>query len=139
MIDQSTELGAQVARHLRDDKVAWLTTVTPGGEPLPSPVWFLWDGGDGVLVFSLPDTPRTRNIAANPRVSLNFAGDGEGGDIVILSGRATIEPSGSADQVAAYVRKYQWGFDRLRVTPAQFAARYSVPIRITLTKVRGHR
>ena len=139
MIDESTGLGALVARHLREDRVAWLTTVTPGGSPLPAPVWFWWDGNDGVIVFSLPDTARTRNIEANPKVSLNFAGDGSGGDIVILSGRATIEAGGSADQVKPYVKKYGWGFERLRVTPQQFAQRYSVPIRIKLTKVRGHK
>ena len=86
MIDESTDLGALVARHLRDDRIVWLTTVTPGGAPLPSPVWFWWDGADTVYVFSLPDTARTRNIEANGKVSLNFAGDGSGGDIVILSG-----------------------------------------------------
>jgi PPOX class probable F420-dependent enzyme len=138
MIDESTDLGAQVARHLREERVAWLTTVTPAGAPLPSPVWFLWDGSDGVLVFSLPDTARTRNIEANPRVSINFAGNGSGGDVVILSGQATIV-GGSADRVAAYVKKYDRDFRRLKLTPEQFAARYSVPIRIQLTKVRGHR
>ena len=139
MIDESTDLGAQVARHLREDRVAWLTTVTPGGAPLPSPVWFLWDGSDGVLVFSLPDTARTRNLEANPKVSLNFAGDGSGGDIVILSGTATLLSEGSADRVEAYVNKYGWGFERLGITPEEFGARYSVPIRIRLTKVRGHK
>jgi hypothetical protein len=115
MIDETTDLGALVARHLREDRVAWLTTVTPG------------------------DPPRTRNIAHNPKVSINFAGDGAGGDIVILSGRAQLEASGRADQLAPYVEKYGWGFDRLRITPEQFAQRYSAPIRIRLTKVRGHK
>jgi PPOX class probable F420-dependent enzyme len=139
MIDESTELGALVARHLRGDRVAWLTTVTPGGAPVPSPVWFWWDGNDSVYVFSLADTARTRNIEANPKVSLNFEGDGAGGDIVILSGRATLEAGPAAHEIAPYVKKYSWGFERLRVTPEQFARRYSVPIRIRLTKVRGHR
>jgi PPOX class probable F420-dependent enzyme len=139
MIDESTDLGALVARHLREDRVAWLTTVTPGGAPLPSPVWFWWDGTDSVLVFSLPDTARTKNIAGNPKVSINFAGDGSGGDIVILSGTASIEGQGGADRVEPYVKKYQWGFDRLRITPEQFAQRYSIPIRVRLNKVRGHK
>ena len=91
MIDEGTEFGARAARHLRDDRIVWLTTVTPAGAPLPSPVWFLWDGSETVLLFSLAGTARTRNIEANPHVSLNFAGDGSGGDIVVLSGRATIE------------------------------------------------
>jgi PPOX class probable F420-dependent enzyme len=140
MIDESTALGAQVARHLREDRVAWLTTVTPGGAPVPSPIWFWWDGGDTVRLFSLPDTARTRNIDANPKVALNFAGDGDGGDIVIRSGRAALDPDGpGAHELAPYVAKYGWGFERLRVTPEQFARRYSVPIRIRHTTVRGHK
>ena len=139
MIDESTDLGAQVARHLREDRVAWLTTVTPGGAPVPSPVWFWWDGDDSVFVLSLPDTARTRNIEANPKVSINFAGDGNGGDIVILSGRATLDDGPGAHEVAPYVKKYGWGFERLRITPEQFAQRYSAPIQIRLTKVRGHK
>ena len=139
VIDESTEFGARAARHLRDERVVWLTTVTPGGRPLPSPVWFLWDGDECVRVFSLAGTARTRNIEANPHVSLNFAGDGSGGDIVVLSGRAKIDPdSPPADRVDAYVEKYGWGFDRLGLTPAQFAERYSVPIRIDLSGLRGH-
>jgi PPOX class probable F420-dependent enzyme len=140
MIDETTDLGAQVARHLRGDRVAWLTTVTPSGAPLPSPVWFWWDGSDHVLVFSLPATARVRNVEANPKVSLNFAGDGSGGDIVILSGLATVETDGEpAHRVGPYVEKYDWGFKRIGITPEQFAQRYSVPIRIRLTKVRGHK
>ena len=140
MIDESTDLGALVARHLRDDRIVWLTTVTPGGAPLPSPVWFWWDGADTVYVFSLPDTARTRNIDENPKVSLNFAGDGSGGDIVILSGVASCEPDDAgAHKLPGYVHKYQWGFDRLRITPEQFAERYSLPVRVRLTKVRGHK
>ena len=138
MIDESTDLGALVARHLRDDRVAWLTTVTPGGAPLPSPVWFWWDGNDSVLVFSLPDTARTKNIANNPKVSLNFAGNGQGGDIVILSGEVTIGDD-RADQHDAYAEKYGWGFERIGLTPQQFADKYSTPLHIRITKVRGHK
>ena len=140
MIDERTDLGALVARHLREDRVVWLTTVTPAGAPVPSPVWFWWDGVDTVYVFSLPDTPRTRNIESNGKVSLNFAGDGQGGDIVILSGVASLEPDDApAHELEGYARKYEWGFDRLRISPEQFSARYSMPVRIRLTKVRGHK
>jgi PPOX class probable F420-dependent enzyme len=139
VIDESTEFGARVARHLREDTVVWLTTVAPSGAPVPSPVWFLWNGSDFVRVFSLAEASRLRNIEANPRVSLNFAGDGRGGDIVVLSGRAAIERDAEpANRVEAYVQKYGWGFDRLRMSPEQFAQRYSVPVGIRLTRVRGH-
>ena len=90
VIDESTEFGARAARHLREEIVVWMTTVTPAGAPLPMPVWFLWDGSESVLMYSRP-SPRIRNIEANPRVSLNFGGDGGGGDIVVLSGRAEVD------------------------------------------------
>jgi PPOX class probable F420-dependent enzyme len=133
-IDESTEFGARAAAHLRDDVVVWMTTVTPKGSPLPSPVWFHWDGS--VVMFSQPGA-RQRNIEANPRVSLNFAGDGGGGDIVVLGGRATIDPP-TDDRVAAYVEKYAAHITRIGLTPEQFRTRYSVPIRIELTGLRGH-
>ena len=85
MIDESTEFGARVARHLREEIVVWMTTVAPDGSPLPMPVWFHWDGGENVLMYSQRGA-RVRNIEANPHVTLNFAGDGDGGDIVVLSG-----------------------------------------------------
>jgi hypothetical protein len=33
MIEETTEFGARVARHLREETVVWLTTVTPSGAP----------------------------------------------------------------------------------------------------------
>ena len=62
MIDESSEFGARVAKRLREEKVVWLTSVTPGGSPIPSPVWFWWDGEETVRMFSLPDTARGRNL-----------------------------------------------------------------------------
>lgn len=90
MIDRDTEFGARVARQLREETVVWLTTVTPRGAPLPMPVWFLWDGAESIVMYSQAGT-RIRNIQANPRVTLNFAGDGGGGDIVVLSGVAAVD------------------------------------------------
>ena len=78
MIDESTEFGARVARHLTDGYVVWLTTVTPSGAPMPSLVWFWWDGEETVRVFSLPDSGRVRAIRNNPKVTLNFEGNGHG-------------------------------------------------------------
>lgn len=83
----------------------WLTTVTPSGAPLPRPVGFLWDGGENVSVYSQPGA-RVRNIGRNPKVTLNFRGDANGGDIVVLSGTAEVDASGlSAAEDAAWVTK----------------------------------
>ena len=138
MIDESTEFGARVARHLRDEIVVWLTTVTPRGAPLPMPVWFLWDGEVSVSMYSQPGA-RIRNIEANQHVSLNFAGDGRGGDIVVLFGDAVIDHEGPpAAQAPDYLAKYGDHIARIGMTPETFAERYSVPVRIQLVRLRGH-
>jgi PPOX class probable F420-dependent enzyme len=138
LIDESTEFGARVARHLREEVVVWMTTVTPAGAPLPSPVWFIWDGAESVLMYSRPSA-RVRNVEANPRVTLNFGGDGGGGDIVVLSGRAAVdEDAPPVDSAHAYRAKYDDHIARIGMTPESFAGRYSVPVRVALTRVRGH-
>jgi PPOX class probable F420-dependent enzyme len=139
MIDESDPFGRRVAEHLRSDPVVWLTTVAPSGAPQPSPVWFLWDGASSLLMFSRAGTSRTRNLATNPRVALNFAGDGRGGDIVVLSGTASVELERPGDEVVqAYLEKYTELMQRLGYEWESFATQYNVPIRITLTRLRGH-
>lgn len=138
MLDERTEFGQRAARRLREERIAWLTTVSPKGTPQPVPVWFLWDSSTSVLLYSQPDTPKLRNIGENPRVSLHLDGNGRGGDIVICMGVARISDDPSADQVAEYVEKYAELIERNRWTPASFAADYSVPVRITISRIRGH-
>jgi PPOX class probable F420-dependent enzyme len=138
VIDEGTEFGARVARHLREEIVVWMTTVTPAGAPLPMPVWFVWDGAESVLMYSQP-TARIRNIEANPHVTLNFSGEGRGGDIVVLSGTAAA--SGGAPpayEATDYLAKYDTHIARIGMTPRSFAERYSVPVTIRLTRLRGH-
>ncbi|MEO6857930.1 MAG: TIGR03667 family PPOX class F420-dependent oxidoreductase [Solirubrobacteraceae bacterium] len=138
MIDLSSDLGARAARHLREETVVWLTTVTPKGAPLPSPVWFLWDGEESVLMYSMPSA-RIANLKDNPRVALNFGGDGHGGDIVVFAGTAKVDPElPRADANDAYLSKYSEGITRLGSAPEAFAQRYSEPVRIMLTGLRGH-
>ncbi len=136
MIDESTEFGARVARHLREETLVWLTTVTPSGAPLPRPVGFLWDGGDNVTVYSQPGA-RIRNIGRNPKVTLNFRGDANGGDIVVLSGTAEVDESGPSAEDAAWVAKYATEWEQVGMTAESFAHRFSVPVRIRISAVHG--
>lgn len=138
LIDEQTEFGARVSRHLREEIVIWLTTVTPTGAPLPNPVWFLWDGEQTLTVYSMAGA-RVRNLGQNAHVSLNFTGDGRGGDIVVLSGAASVHDElPPADQDEAYIAKYADHVDRIGMTPRSFAERYPVPLRIHLSRLRGH-
>jgi PPOX class probable F420-dependent enzyme len=137
VIDEGTEFGARVARRLREEQVVWLTTVTRAGAPLPRPVGFLWGGGGFVSVYSRPGA-RVRNIAMTPRVTLNFDGDGRGGGIVVLSGLAAVdEQAPPADANPGHLAKYAAQIAEFGMTPASYAARFSVPIRIRLTRVDG--
>jgi PPOX class probable F420-dependent enzyme len=137
MIDERSEFGARAARRLREEAVVWLTTVTPAGAPLPRPVGFLWDGGEIVSMYSQPGA-RVRNIAANPKVTLNFDGDGRGGDIVVLSGTAQVDTDApAADANPAWLDKYAGQIEQTGITPASYAARFSVPVRIRLTRLDG--
>jgi PPOX class probable F420-dependent enzyme len=85
------ELTEQVQRHLSEEAIVWLTTVTPSGRPAPRPVWFFWDGS-GITVYSQPDAAKLRHIEANDRVSLHFSQNASGGDVVVISGRARRMP-----------------------------------------------
>ena len=137
-IDTGSEFGARVVRRLQEETIGWLTTVGADGTPQPSPVWFLWDG-ETVLIYSQPNTPKLRHIAANPRVSLNLDGNGRGGDIVILTGEARVDDAApSSAALPAYQAKYASGIRQLGMTAESFAQAYSVPIRLTPSKLRGH-
>ena len=138
MLDEGTEFGGRAARRLREDVLAWLTTVDGRGTPQPVPVWFLWDGADSLLLYSRPDTPKLRNIARNPRVSLHLDGNGKGGDIVVCLGEMRVSDDLPADEIPDYVEKYAPLIERNRWSPASFAADYSVPLRIDVTRIRGH-
>ena len=86
-IDRSTDFGARAARRLAEEQVGWLTTVRADGMPQPVPVWFHWDG-ETLLIFSEPAARKVRNLAGNPRASLHFNTDGDGDDVVVVTGEA---------------------------------------------------
>ncbi|HSS53490.1 MAG TPA: TIGR03667 family PPOX class F420-dependent oxidoreductase [Gaiellales bacterium] len=138
LLDLTTEFGARADRRLREELIGWLVTVNPAGAPVPVPVWFLWDGSGSLLIYSRPGTAKLRNIAAGPRVCVHLDGDGAGGDVVVVSGRARISDDPGADGVDAYIAKYAERVSRNGWTPASFAADYSVPIRVEVTRISGH-
>ncbi|MBE7551350.1 MAG: TIGR03667 family PPOX class F420-dependent oxidoreductase [Anaerolineales bacterium] len=138
MIDLTTEFGRRAARRLEEERIIWLTTVDTEGMPQPRPVWFWWDG-QTFLIYSQPNTHKLHHIARNPQVALHFDGDGQGGNIIVFSGEARVAPElPPANQVPAYVQKYQPGFTRIRMSAKEFAESYSVALRVMPTSLRGH-
>ncbi len=133
MFDERPDIQAR----LDDELVAWMTTVDAAGQPQTSPVWFLVEG-ESIVVYSLGRTPRTRNIAANPRVSLNLNCTRSGGEVVIIEGIAEVIADGpAAHEDREYVTKYETAMEDLGMTPESFAADYPVRIHIQPTRLRA--
>jgi PPOX class probable F420-dependent enzyme len=139
VIDPSADKGARADARLRDEAVAWLVTVASDGTPAPTPVWFWWDG-ETILVYSQRDKPKLRHIAGNPVVSLAMRTDELGDEITVITGEAAVDPAApQADELPDYVEKYGELIARLGSEPGPFAREYTIPIRITPTRLRQWR
>lgn len=136
--DFTTDFGKRALDRLKTEQVIWLTTVDATGQPLPSPVWFLWRD-DAVLIYSQPKAPKVRAIRQNGAVALNFNTTRHGDDMVVFHGVAeVVEPSPPADGDEEYIAKYDEGLKSYGATPEEFAADYAQLIRVELTSLRGH-
>ncbi|OJV81009.1 MAG: PPOX class F420-dependent oxidoreductase [Cellulomonas sp. 73-92] len=133
-----TPFGARVRERLRDDRFVWLTTVGEDGTPQPNPVWFLWDGGDEVLVYNDNRARRLERFANGCRVSLAFQAGPDGMDFAVLTGTARLATGAPAPQENdEYLAKYSADIAALDDEVGGFAQRYDVPVRITIERVRG--
>jgi PPOX class probable F420-dependent enzyme len=119
------------------EQIGWLTTVSRGGQPQASPIWFLWHG-DHIWLRSQAGAAKVANIRGNPRVAFHLDGDGQGGHIVTVEGTAEeVEelPSGVRQ---AYLAKYgKLITERLQSTLEQLEAAYPVSIRVAPKRARS--
>jgi PPOX class probable F420-dependent enzyme len=69
MIDLTSKFGRKVKRHLKNEKVIWLTTVGSDLTPQLRPVWFIWED-NSFLIFSQPHAHKIRHLAAHSKFSL---------------------------------------------------------------------
>jgi PPOX class probable F420-dependent enzyme len=92
--------------------------------------------GDSLLTYSQTEARRLANIRRQPLVSLNFDSHG-GDDIVVLTGTAEIlDGYPAVPDNPAWLDKYGEAIDARFGSAAKFAQRFSVPVRIHLTRVR---
>lgn len=130
-LDPSTDDGARALARLATDRIGWLTTVDPDGQPHASPIWFLWENGE-VLIYSWDRAPRNGNLEANQQVAFNLHTDADGGDVVTMIGMARIDGDApAADQHPAYIARYADWIADYGWTPEWFAGKYSVAVRVT--------
>lgn len=134
MLDTTTEAGGRAERRLREEEIAWLTTVRSDDQPQSVPVWFFRDG-EKFLVYSQPGRQKLRNIERNPQVDLNLNSNAQGGDVVRVEGTAKIvEDAPPATEVPEYVEKYRDAIARIGFDPDGFARAFSVAIQVTPTR-----
>ena len=134
MLDTTTEAGGRAERRLREEEIAWLTTVRADGQPQSVPVWFLWDRNT-FLIYSQPNRQKRRDIGRNPRVDLYLNSNAQGGDVVRVEGMADkVEDAPPANELPEYVEKYRAAIARIGYDPEGFARAYSVRIRVTPTR-----
>jgi PPOX class probable F420-dependent enzyme len=137
MLNFSSRFGRHVNRRLRQEKVIWLTSVDEHQTPQPRPVWFHWNGKT-ILIFSEKNKAKLRHIARNPRISLNFNTDEDGGDVAVLISAAKVLPKPPpTNRIQTYLRKYSKGIKELDMTVEEFRNAYSVPILVTPQAMRG--
>jgi len=127
----------KVAERLAAEAVIWLTTVRKAGAPAPTPVWFLWSGGE-FLILTQPDSAKMAHLARNSHVSLNFNGSAEGGEVSVFTGLAVVDPAGpTSEEWESYLAKYGTDMTGIDYTPERFLADYSVLLRIRPESLRG--
>lgn len=135
--DPATDFGERVRQRLRDEQVIWFTTVGGDGTPQPNPVWFLWED-NSALVYNRSDANRLTHIRRRPQVCLHFDGNGRGGDIVVLAGRAQVlEGHPLPHELPGYLDKYRESMTRVSGSPEAFSQAYPVPVRVGVARVRG--
>ncbi len=135
--DPSTTFGRRVRERLADEIVLWLTTVGADGTPQPNPVWFLWEGEASILVSNRSSAKRIDHVRARPRVSLNFDGNGQGGDIVVMTGTAQLlEDFPLAHEYKPFAEKYAEQTERVFDNAEDFARKYPVAMRIRISRLR---
>ena len=136
--DPDDTWGAYALDRLRTEMIAWLTTVTPSGQPQTMPIWFLWVDGE-VLIYGDHRARRNANIEANPRVSFHLPANASGGDILVVEGEARIDPDYALpNETATYLAKYGEWIDANIGGAVRMAQTYTKPILIRPTRVIGY-
>src|SRR5207244_10800804 len=95
------------------------------------------DADRSTLRYSRAEKPKVANVAANANVSLNLDSDGIEADIVVVWGQMHVSDDPPSNEVPAYVEKYAGRIEALGWTPESFAADFSVPLRIDISRIHG--
>lgn len=128
--DVTFALTAQIQKHIDNERIIWLSTVSPTGQPSPRPVWYRWDGA-AFVVYTFPGAAKIRHIRANPKVAVHFNADREGEDVVVMVGRAEIDTDPVPPSAyPGYLDKYGAALPGIGYTVESLDAEFTVVVRV---------
>jgi PPOX class probable F420-dependent enzyme len=126
---------ARIQQFLGARDVVVLATIQDDGAPLATPMWFLHDAA-GLIMISVADTQKVRNLRRDPRVCVVAEG-GTSGDVrgVSVRGRAEFRSDGPERRALAerFLEKYRPHLERRwggRTMPADRVMFRVVPSRV---------
>ncbi len=89
-------------------------------------------------IINRRDRQHLSHIRRRPQVSLHFDGNGRGGDIVVLAGRAQVlKGHPLPHELPGYLDKYRESMTRVSGSPEAFSQAYPVAVRVDVARVRG--
>jgi len=128
----------QAETALREDPVAWLSSVQSDGRPHVVPVWFHWDG-ERIVAFSKPHARKVDNLRDQPRVMLAVGTPGPDFEVELIEATAELPASSATDVMpAGFGTKYRELLRRAGLTAQRFAEVYSQPILLRPTRFLGY-
>ncbi len=127
-----------VGAALRDDPVAWLSSVQADGRPHVAPVWFHWDG-ERIVAFSKPRARKIDNLRERPTAMLAVGTPGPEFDVELIEATAEL-PDRPASEVMpdGFGAKYRELLRRAGLSAQRFAEVYSQPIVLRPTRFLGY-
>jgi PPOX class probable F420-dependent enzyme len=132
----ATEIPAHVGDRLATETIIWLTSSKADGMPLPNPVWFLWHGGE-FLVLTIPGSVKLKNMSRNPLVSLNLNSTAvDGSDVAVFQVQADVNSAPvTKAELDIYEKKYAKEMVVLGFTREMLETGYQM-VRMKLIKYR---
>ncbi|MGH3448375.1 MAG: pyridoxamine 5'-phosphate oxidase family protein [Nocardioidaceae bacterium] len=135
LLDEAKADDRHISERLAAEPAVWLETVHLDRRHAHAPVAFAWSD-PLLLIFSMANTVKLRNIGHNPSVSLSLNAAYGGNDVVIADGRASCLAATAPEVVSltpTFKRKYaallaETTFDEWRST-------FSQPVIVTVTRI----
>lgn len=97
---------------LQTKALAHVATVTPGGQPRTSPMWFEWDG-ERILLSHTKGRAKYRDVRENPRIALSIVDPDDPYRYVEIRGRVEVRDDPEKTLIHRLAKKYR-GEDEYR-------------------------